>query len=71
MRSIRNRITLITLLCVIVVLLVGQVAIDRIISNWLMQQFDVALDSKIRALVTLTESTGNEIELDFADEFMP
>ena len=70
MRSIRNRITLFTLLCVIVILLVGQIVVDRTISSWLIQQFDNALDSKARALVTLTKSTGEEVELDFADEFM-
>ena len=70
MRSIRNRITLFTLLCVIVILFAGQIAVDRIISYWLIQQFDQALDSKARALVTLTKSTGVEVELDFADEFM-
>jgi len=70
-RSIRSRITLFTLLCVIVILFAGQIVLDRIISNWLVQQFDGALESQARALVTLTKSTGEEVELDFADEFMP
>jgi len=69
-RSIRKRITLFTLLCVIAILFVGQFAVDRIISNWLLQQFDDALESRARALVTLTKSTGVTVELDFADEFM-
>ena len=69
-RSIRNSITLFTLLCVIVILLAGQIVVDRIISNWLVQQFDDALESKARALVTLTKSSGEDVELDFADEFM-
>lgn len=71
MRSIRNSITRFTLLCVIVTLLTGQIFVDRIISNWLEQQFDDSLESRARALVTLTKSTGEEVELDFADEFMP
>ena len=71
MRSIKNNIVLFTLLCVIATLLAGQIFVDRIISGWLEQQFDDALESKARALVTLTKSTGDEVELDFADEFMP
>lgn len=70
MRSIRNSITLFTLLSVIVTLLTGQIFVDRIISIRLEQQFDDVLEAKARALVTLTKSTGDEIELDFADEFM-
>lgn len=71
MQSIRNKITLFTLLCVIITLFAGQIFVDRIISNWLIEQFDDALESRARVLVTLTKSTGDEIELDFADEFMP
>lgn len=71
MRSIRNKITLFTLLCVITILFTGQIVVDRFISSWLAQQYDDALESKARALVTLTKSTGVEVELDFADEFMP
>ena len=37
----------------------------------LAKQFDAAMESKARALVTLTKFDGTQVELDFADEFMP
>ncbi len=71
MRSIKNRLTLTTILWVGLILAAGQLVVDQVVSNWLLQQFDTALESKARALVTLTKNDGVEVELDFADEFMP
>jgi len=71
MRSIRKTITLSTLLWVGLLTAAGQMIIDRTVNHWLTSQFDNALEAKARALVTLTKNDGVEVELDFADEFMP
>jgi signal transduction histidine kinase len=41
------------------------------VSNWLTDQFDTAMASKARALATLTKHDTREVEIDFADEYMP
>lgn len=41
------------------------------IESWLRQEFDQALESKARALVTLSEQDESGIEFEFADEYMP
>ena len=41
------------------------------IEYWLHKEFDQALESKARALVTLTTQDESGVELDFADEYMP
>ena len=71
MRSIRKTITYSTILWVALILTVGQIVVDSVVSNWLIKQFDTALESKARALVILTKYDGIEVEMDFADEFMP
>ncbi len=71
MRSISKTITISTILSVGLILAAGQIVVDRVVSNWILQQFDDALEARARALVTLTKYDGNEVELDFADEFMP
>ena len=71
MRSISKTITISTILSVALILAIGQIAVDRVVSNWMLQQYDDALESRARALVTLTKFDGREVELDFADEFMP
>ncbi|MCG6888285.1 MAG: hypothetical protein LJE92_01745 [Gammaproteobacteria bacterium] len=71
MRSISKTITISTILSVALILVAGQLVVDRVVSGWVLQQFDDALQAKARALVTLTKFDGNEVELDFADEFMP
>lgn len=71
MRSISKTITISTILSVALILAAGQIVIDRVVSNWMLQQYDDALESRARALVTLTKFDGREVELDFADEFMP
>ena len=71
MRSIRTTITYSTILWVALIMAAGQIVVDRVVSNWLIKQFDTAIESKARALVTLTKYDGIEVEMDFADEFMP
>ncbi len=71
MRSISKTITISTILSVALILAAGQIVVDRVVSNWMLQQYDDALESRARALVTLTKFDGREVELDFADEFMP
>ena len=71
MRSLSKTTTVSTILWVALILAAGQIVVDRVVSNLLLNQFDVALESKARALVTLTKFDGTEVELDFADEFMP
>jgi len=71
MRSISKTITLTTIVSVGLILALGQIAIDIAITRWLNEQFDTAMESRARALVTLTKFDGTEVELDFADEFMP
>ncbi len=71
MRSLSKTTTVSTILWVALILVIGQLAVDRVVSSLLLDQFDVALESKARALVTLTKFDGKEVELDFADEFMP
>ena len=71
MRSLSKTITVSTIFWVALILAIGQIVVDRVAENLLLNQFDVALESKARALVTLTKYDGTEVELDFADEFMP
>jgi signal transduction histidine kinase len=70
-RSLSKTITITTILWVALILVAGQVVVDQVVSSLLLDQFDTALESKARALVTLTKFDGTEVELDFADEFMP
>ena len=49
----------------------GQLIVANVLSSWLSERFDDALHAKALALVTLTKSNGVEVEMDFADEFMP
>ena len=71
MRSITKTITIWVILWVALFLAAGQIVIDGLVSDLLQDRFDTALESKTRALVTLTKFDGKEVELDFADEFMP
>ena len=71
MRSISKTITLSTIVWVGLILAAGQVVVDAVVSKWLTDQFDAAMESKARALVTLTKNDTREVEIDFADEFMP
>lgn len=69
--SLSKTTTVSTILWVALILAAGQIVVDRVVGNLLLSQFDTALESKARALVTLTKFDGTEVELDFADEFMP
>lgn len=71
MRSISKTITITTIMGVGLILALGQLAVDFAITKWLNEQFDTAMEARARALVTLTKFDGTEVELDFADEFMP
>lgn len=71
MKSIRNSTTLFTVASIALILALGLMTIDGVLSAWLEKQFDEALHSKAQALVTLTKSNGVDVEMDFADEFMP
>ena len=71
MRSISTNITVTIIISVGLILALGQIAVDIAITRWLTQQFDSAMEARARALVTLTKFDGTEVELDFADEFMP
>ena len=71
MSSIQRRITWSTIVWVAVILTLGHLLVALVVSSWQLQRFDDALQAKARALVTLTEFDGNNVELEFADEFMP
>lgn len=70
-RSLSRTTTITTILWVALILAASQIVVDRVVSGQLLNQFDTAMESKARALVTLTKFDGTEVELDFADEFMP
>ena len=71
MKSIRTRLTVFLLIGSGVLLLLSGEALNALVSYWLENEFDSALEAKARALVTLTKEEDGEVELDFADEFMP
>ena len=71
MKSIRLTTTVLTVACIVVIMMAGLLIIDNVLSSWLEERFDDALHAKALALVTLTKSNGVEVEMDFADEFMP
>ncbi len=54
-----------------VLLLVAFVFLENRFRNQLAEEFDRNLLTKTMTLVTLTTQEGGEVELDFADEFMP
>lgn len=53
------------------ILISATVILYLVIQNWLRNEFDQALESKARALMTLTEQDTSGVELEFADEYMP
>ena len=71
MRSIYSRLTAYLLVGTTLLLFVAGVFFDFAIRAQLEREFDHALLAKAQTLVTLTTQEGGEIELDFADEFMP
>ena len=52
------------------ILILATVILYLTITNWLQNEFDRTLESKARALMTLTEQDKSGVELNFADEYM-
>ncbi|MBI3896990.1 MAG: sensor histidine kinase N-terminal domain-containing protein [Gammaproteobacteria bacterium] len=69
--SIEQRLRRLTIAGVGTVLLIAGGALDYFVVDWISSEFDRTLLAKTRALITLTKQHGDEVELDFADEFMP
>jgi two-component system, OmpR family, heavy metal sensor histidine kinase CusS len=70
-RSIRRRLVVPLLAGSCLLTLAGGLLLSNLISRRLLAELDHALVAKARALVTLTGQDGGEVEIDFADEFMP
>lgn len=71
MTSIRGRLAG-RLLLALSGIVVFVVVLSRVLlGGWLEEEFDRALIAKAQALVTLTSQDAGEIDLDFADEYMP
>jgi len=69
--SIRRRLAG-RLLLVLSGIVVSVVVLSRVLlGGWLEEEFDRGLIVKAQALVTLTSQEAGEIDLDFADEYMP
>ena len=71
MKSIRQHLVLRLLIGTAVLLGLTSIALYLYSRDFLMSEFDAGLRSTALALVTLTEDKGGEVELNFADEFMP
>lgn len=69
--SIRARLTAYLLICIGLLILVGDIRLERSVARWLRRGLDQGLQAKAWALVTLTRQHDGRVELDFADEFMP
>ena len=71
MRSIRTHLAVWLLGGVGSLILSAGLVLEVTVARWLEREFDRALESKARALATLTEEDQGEVEFEFADEFMP
>lgn len=71
MRSLRGRLTVWLLAGTGLLLLAGGLLLNRVISTQLRQEFDAALITKARSLMTLTEQQDKRVWLEFADKIMP
>ncbi len=69
--SLKSRLALLILIGLGLLLSTAGLALEIFVTSWLSAQFDEALAAKARALVTLTKQEAGQIELDFADQFMP
>lgn len=69
--SIEKRLRLLIMGGVGTVLLAACLLLQYMVEKRLTGEYDRALAAKAEALVTLTKQFGSEVELDFADEFMP
>ena len=54
-----------------IILLAAYILLTYSLAHWLSENYDNALLTKAKTLVTLTKQKEDKIELDFADEFMP
>ncbi len=71
MTSIRFRLNAYLVGGIGLLIVAAGITLEIKITGWLEREFDRALEAKARALVTLTKEEEGEVELDFADEFMP
>ncbi len=71
MTSIRSRLTMLLLCGVALLVVTAGLLLENRTTHWVEDEFDHALETKARALITLTKQEHGEVELDFADEFMP
>ena len=53
------------------ILISATVVLYLVVQSWLRNDFDQSLETKARALMTLTEQDASGVELEFADEYMP
>ncbi|HEX5759496.1 MAG TPA: ATP-binding protein [Thermoanaerobaculia bacterium] len=70
-RSIRRRLVVTLLAGSALLVFAAGLSLGGLVARRLRQEFDRALLAKARALVTLTVQHRGEVEIDFADEFMP
>lgn len=70
-KSIRATLSLYLLLGTAALLLVAGLALDYMVRSWLEAEFDRGLEAKAAGFISLTEQDGDQVELDFAPEFMP
>lgn len=71
MRSLRGRLALWLLAGTGLLLTAGGLLLDQVISSRLRREYDAALLTKSRSLVTLTEQQNGRIWLEFSYDFMP
>lgn len=69
--SIEKNITLSILAGVLIIVSSVFFVADRVTEKWLKSVFDNAMIDKSNTLITLTKQLDDEIDFDFADEFMP
>ncbi len=70
-KSIRSRLTVWTVACTGVLLVVGGLLLNQAISSRLYQEFDGALLARAQSLMTLAEQEEGRVWLEFAGGFMP
>ncbi|MBN1518398.1 GHKL domain-containing protein [Candidatus Sumerlaeota bacterium] len=71
MSSIRRRLTRNLLLGVLSLLLTGNLLMFLIVRFWLIEQFDLNLNTKVHAFAQMLEQERERVELDFKGELMP
>lgn len=71
MASLRARLYARIFLVLAVPLLLVGLATGMMVTTWLQREFDRTLETKARALLSLTEQDGTHVEFDFAHEVMP